>query len=77
MSAPGVVIGTSIVGNHEISAGGYRSSLDLINHLEMKQNTNFDLASLTKIIATTSIECNFSSKNSTPIKAKRMTVDTP
>ena len=54
MSAPGVVIGTSIVGNHEISAGGYRSSLDLINPLEMKQNTSFDLASLTKIIATTS-----------------------
>lgn len=54
MSVPGVVIGTSILGNHEISADGYRSSLDLVNPLVMKQNTNFDLASLTKIIATTS-----------------------
>ena len=54
MSAPGVVIGTSISGNHDISASGYRCSMDLNNPLEMKQSTNFDLASLTKIIATTS-----------------------
>ena len=54
MSSPGVVIGTSISGAHEISANGYRDSLDLNHPLEMKQSTNFDLASLTKIIATTS-----------------------
>ena len=54
MNAPGVVIGTSTAGKHEISASGYRSSLDLNIPLVMKQNTNFDLASLTKIIATTS-----------------------
>ncbi|MDO8645485.1 MAG: serine hydrolase domain-containing protein [Candidatus Planktophila sp.] len=54
MSASGVVIGTSISGVHEISANGYRSSLDLNRPLEMNQSTNFDLASLTKIIATTS-----------------------
>lgn len=54
MSAPGVVIGRSVAGIHEISASGYRSSLDLKSPLLMNQNTNFDLASLTKIIATTS-----------------------
>lgn len=54
MRASGVVIGTSIAGNHEISASGYRRSLDLQTPLVMRQDTNFDLASLTKIIATVS-----------------------
>lgn len=54
MSAPGMVIGTSISGNCTISASGYRSSLDTENPLKMLPDTSFDLASLTKIVATTS-----------------------
>ena len=54
MRAPGVVIGTTIAGRHKISAGGYRSSLDQPAPLAMAQDTSFDLASLTKIIATVS-----------------------
>ena len=54
MSAPGIVIGTSISGGRTISANGYRSSLDTENPLNMLADTSFDLASLTKIVATTS-----------------------
>lgn len=54
MSAPGMVIGTSISGNRTISASGYRSSLDTETPLKMLPDTSFDLASLTKIVATTS-----------------------
>jgi len=54
MSAPGMVIGTSISGGRSISASGYRSSLDSQTPLKMLSDTSFDLASLTKIVATTS-----------------------
>jgi len=54
MSAPGMVIGTSISGSRTISASGYRSSLDTETPLKMLPDTSFDLASLTKIVATTS-----------------------
>ena len=54
MSAPGMVIGTSISGSRTISASGYRSSLDTETPLKMLSDTSFDLASLTKIVATTS-----------------------
>jgi CubicO group peptidase (beta-lactamase class C family) len=54
MSAAGMVIGTSISGSRSISASGYRSSLDTETPLKMLSDTSFDLASLTKIVATTS-----------------------
>ncbi len=54
MSAPGMVIGTSISGSRTITASGYRSSLDTETPLKMLPDTSFDLASLTKIFATTS-----------------------
>jgi CubicO group peptidase (beta-lactamase class C family) len=54
MSAPGMVIGTSISGSRTITASGYRSSLDTETPLKMLSDTSFDLASITKIFATTS-----------------------
>jgi len=54
MSAPGMVIGTSIAGNRTITASGFRSFLDTETPLPMQPDTSFDLASLTKIVATTS-----------------------
>ena len=54
MSVPGVVIASSIQGSHVVEAHGFRSSLDLPTPLLMQADTSFDLASLTKIIATTS-----------------------
>jgi CubicO group peptidase (beta-lactamase class C family) len=54
MSAPGTVIGTSISGNRTITASGLRSTLDRETPLLMQPDTSFDLASLTKIVATTS-----------------------
>ena len=54
MSAPGMVIGTSISGNRTITASGFRSALDRDIPLKMQSDTSFDLASLTKIVATTS-----------------------
>jgi CubicO group peptidase (beta-lactamase class C family) len=49
-----MVIGTSISGSRSISASGYRRSLDSETPLKMLPDTSFDLASLTKIVATTS-----------------------
>jgi len=54
MRAPGMVIGTSISGKRSITARGFRSSLDREIPLPMQPDTSFDLASLTKIVATTS-----------------------
>lgn len=54
MSAPGMVIGTSIAGNRAITSSGFRSFLDTEIPLKMQSDTSFDLASLTKIFATTS-----------------------
>ena len=53
MNVPGVVIASSIQGSHMVEAHGFRSSLDLSTPLLMQKDTSFDLASLTKIIATT------------------------
>lgn len=49
-----MVIGTSISGNRAIASSGFRSALDKETPLPMQPNTSFDLASLTKIVATTS-----------------------
>ena len=49
-----MVIGTSTAGKRSIIASGYRSALDRETPLPMQPNTSFDLASLTKIVATTS-----------------------
>lgn len=53
MSTPGTVVGHSINGQRKIVAKGFRSALDVSEPLEMQVDTGFDLASLTKIVATT------------------------
>jgi CubicO group peptidase (beta-lactamase class C family) len=52
VNVPGKVVATSVNGVREYRAEGFRSTLDLDSPLPMEIDTSFDLASLTKIIAT-------------------------
>ena len=70
MSVPGVVVGHSINGHQGITARGARSSLDILTPLEMQIDTSFDLASVTKLVATTSALMELVSKGELEVDDK-------
>jgi len=55
MNVPGHVLGFSLNGNHTIISSGERQRFKSSDPLPMTNETNFDLASLTKIFFTTNI----------------------
>ena len=55
MNVPGLVTALSVKGVRTLSSSGYRQNLGGLAPLEMKTETSFDIASLTKIIVTTNL----------------------